>query len=318
MLSDFFQKKSLLTLSIFLLVELGGWKHCIMCVGIVSKLVWINATLPVLVIFLASHVWSLAVVLLTNSENVFIFGLSLKIGHPKYLPRLSWCFILSTEDTIHRSCAVAFLDKGMDDFLKFMSCPDLRQKWVSRALSFWHGSKFVLQKKRLSSANRRHGSFSALGAILKPIPLFFLFCSSRNARVRTSINIKKRYGDDGSPWRNPLDDVKNPDTSSLIITEWDIVVTQCQIQLIQVLWNPSCFTSSRKLHSTRSYTFSMSSFNTTHDFFPFMELNLLLISWVSWMLSWMDRCATKALWTGSISLSSTGRIWLTKILAIIL
>jgi len=79
---------------------------------------------------------------------------------------------------------------------------------VSRALSFWHDSKFVLQNKRLLYANRRHGSFSALGTILNPIPLFFLFYTSRSARVRASIHTKNRYDDNEYPWRNPLDGVK--------------------------------------------------------------------------------------------------------------
>jgi len=57
-LEDVFEKKSLLSLSIYLMMAQGSWKHCIVWVGIVSAFAYINAIGPSLEILLVAQDWS--------------------------------------------------------------------------------------------------------------------------------------------------------------------------------------------------------------------------------------------------------------------
>ena len=120
---DFFQKNSLLILSICLFVSLGSWKHCIVCAGTDSMLAWISATPPALETCRVFHQCNLSDVLLTSSEKVSIVGVPLKTGHPRYFPRLSWRVMLKTDDTICLSWIDALLENVSDDLWKLMSSP---------------------------------------------------------------------------------------------------------------------------------------------------------------------------------------------------
>jgi len=154
--------------------------------------------------------WSLLAVLFTSSEKVSRLSRPLKTGQPRYLPKLSWCLIEKTEDNICQSWELAFLEKVRKDFWRLISCPDCWPKKLRMIISFWHDSRLVRQKRRLSSANKRHGNFSAWGEILNLIPLFFLEISVRSTRVSTSMHIRKWCGDNGSPCCSPLVGVKKP------------------------------------------------------------------------------------------------------------
>ena len=137
-----------------------------------------------------------------------------------------------------------------------MEINQLLEDWpnlISKLARCLQDFKLVRQNNRLSSTKRRHGIFSALGVILKPILDFLFICAFHSTLVKTSIQISNKYGDKGSPWRIPLLDVKKPHTSSLTMTEYGAVVTHSLIQLIHFLWNPNCFRSSkRNAHSTLS------------------------------------------------------------------
>jgi len=82
----FFQKKVLFTRSRSVVVFLGSWKHCIVCIGKDSRLNWISTTLPALDKLLAFQASIRAVALSRISVNVDDLALPWKTGHPKYFP----------------------------------------------------------------------------------------------------------------------------------------------------------------------------------------------------------------------------------------
>ena len=88
----FFQKSSLLSLFIWLLVF--NWKYCILCADNDSSWGYINTSLPALDMQFAIHSCSLVVTLWISFWKVESKGLPWKIGQNRNLPKESLCGIV--------------------------------------------------------------------------------------------------------------------------------------------------------------------------------------------------------------------------------
>ena len=144
-----------------------------------------------------------------RSLNVDIFDFPLAIGMPRYL---SICVIILS----HNICWInvltsgfVFLLKYKAVFLRLMAWPDAASYWPKICNSYWHSPIVALQKRRLSSTNRRWDMHTPCW--LDKIP-----CNTRvsaaflNNAKRPSTYRRNRYGDNGSPCLIPLDRVMKP------------------------------------------------------------------------------------------------------------
>jgi len=124
---DFCQKKSRRSLSIWCVVDLGSWKHYMVCAGRDSKWDWIKTARPALERELAFHPASLEVALLIISWKVMRKGCSWNTGHPRYLPSESLLRMLRIPIVECFCGGVTFFENVIADLWRLSNWPDRLQ-----------------------------------------------------------------------------------------------------------------------------------------------------------------------------------------------
>ena len=100
-------------------------------------------------------------------------------------------------------CCVPMLSRvSREHFSGLSFCPVLSSNFCSTNLTLSACSVFALKKSRASSANNRCEIPGACREIFSSfkVPSWTSFCNNKD---RASATKRKRYGDSGSPWRNP-------------------------------------------------------------------------------------------------------------------
>ena len=100
-------------------------------------------------------------------------------------------------------CCVPMLSRvSREHFSGLSFCPVLSSNFCSTILTLSACSVFALKKSRASSANNRCEIPGACREIFSSfkVPSWTSFCNNKD---RASATKRKRYGDSGSPWRNP-------------------------------------------------------------------------------------------------------------------
>lgn len=140
------------------------------------------------------------------------------IGLPNYLAS-NWSFLMHrTSLTFLLFEGVVFLEKWIPDFLAFIFCPPHIQNLSSNCSQYFTFFSFAFMKTIKSSTNSRWmigGEFQSNSTLF----IWPLFSALTNNQDNISIERMKRYGDTGSPWRTPHEDLKNPLGLPFISTE---------------------------------------------------------------------------------------------------
>ena len=159
-------------------------------------------------------------------------------GKPKYLSVRASVIIFSI---VHNCSLISTFVLGLKkilDFSTLTSCPDAAQYKSSADFSVSALCWLAFIKINESSVKRR---FVTGGASLQTLtPDMFPFSSACESKAfNPSVHNKKRYGDSGSPYLNPLVGLNLSPSSSLILTLYSTIETHCIIKLIHSRRKPN-------------------------------------------------------------------------------
>ena len=138
-----------------------------------------------------------------TKENTFIFEPHICSGKPRYIPmppseekpRTSFISFFRANSTL--------FPKNIEDFDALSRCPDAFPYISRMSMISLHWLNSALQKKRLSSANRRWEILGLALATRRP-SIFFSASAPFKSEIYASVHMINKKGERGSPCLKPL------------------------------------------------------------------------------------------------------------------